>query len=644
MFSFFKTHVVFASLLAASFAAEASAAHVAGGPIQPDSNPLSSLTLDCPADLTVGISANNCAATVMLPSPQASGQGCPGNITVTATSLLGTGFGPFWNVAPGKYPIVIKAINPCGDEAECTFLLTVKDTKKPLPVIVQSLFANLTGDGKVELEAIVYNQNSSDNCTAKNDLRFSFSENPLDIVRFYDCDSLGDRPVRIFVTDLAGNQASKLAMLHVWDAIGSCQKAAISGKISTETGLPVEGVTLSLAGNSDNPNKITGENGHFKIDKLWVGDTLAIRPTKLQNPLNGVTSFDLSLLMQHILGNKKLNSPWKIIAADINRNGLITTADLVQLRRLILGEISEFPDNESWRFVEKSTVFDNPGNPFQTNFLEEKWFKPVKIEVENLDFMAIKIGDLNLDAIPNNVSGQPVDDRSQTDFLLKTADLEFAAGDLVEVEIRADLTGLASFQATLEFDVNSLIFNELECIEPTGFIASNFGMSRLATGKLPFVWLADGTDFSAGEQTLFTIKFKAAASGKLSQLLRLGLSPTPADAFNKEGQTYFVKLDFEAGATATLPPGSSPRLELSNAPNPFSGETKISFEQPADGPVCLRIFDETGREIWRLDSNFTAGEQQILWNAAADLSGKTGLFFLRMDGPGGSQTRKIQAF
>ena len=429
-------------------------------------------------------------------------------------------------------------------------------------------------------------------------------------------------------------------MIHVWDAIGACKKVTISGKIATEKGIPVEGTTVSLIGNTDAPGKKTGENGLFKLDQLWVGDTVSVRPTKLQNPLNGVSSFDLALLAQHILGNKKLDSPWKIIAADVNHNGQVTTADLVQLRRLILGEINEFPTNQSWRFVEKSTVFSNPANPFSTNFEEEKWFKPVKEIVENLEFVAIKIGDLNNDAIANNLVGEAVDDRSQPDFLLKTNDLEFAEGDLIEVPVRADLTGLGSFQATLDFEANSLIFNGLELNEAAGLTPASFGMSRLAEGKLPLVWLPDAANFSTGEQTLFTVKFKAAASGKLSQLLRLGLSPTPAGAFNDEGQAYSVKLDFEAGATANFPQGSLPLLELSNEPNPFSGETKIRFSLPADGPVCLQIFDETGRQIWRRDSNFAAGEQEM----GLSFEGKTGLFVLKMNGPGGSQTRKIRAF
>lgn len=643
MLASFKTNLFFLILLMASSAVKVSSANDAGVPNLADFNPLSTLQLNCPADLTVGISGSNCSATVSLPNPLVINQGCAGSVVVSATSQLGTGFGPFWNVAAGQYPITVKAVNSCGDEAECTWLLTVKDVKKPAPVIIQSLYANLTGDGLVELEALVFNQNSSDNCTAKNDLRFSFSENPLDIVRFFDCDSLGDRTVRIWVTDLAGNQASKTAILHVWDAIGACKKVAISGTIATEMGIPVEGVTLSIGGKSDYPTKKTGENGSFLFDKLWVGDTLAIQPSKLQNPTNGVSAFDLALLSRHILGNKKLNSPWKIIAADVNRNGQITTGDLVELRRLILGEIDDFSNNQSWRFVNKSTVFINPLNPFSTPFEEEKWFQPVKPENENADFVAIKIGDLNLDAIGNNLTNEATEDRSKPEFSLKTSDLEFAGEDLVEVPVRANLNDVGSFQATLDFDVNSLIFNGLEFNETTGFVASNFGMSRLAEGKLSLVWLADGTDFVVGEQTLFTVKFKAAASGKLSEMLRLGLAPTPAAAFNEEGQTYSVKLDFEAGATVHFSQGLSPRFEMSNEPNPFSGETKIRFNQPADGPVCLQIFDETGRQVWRLDSNFAAGEQEIQLNSV-DFGEKTGLFVLKMNGPGGSQTRKMQTY
>ena len=87
---------------------------------------------------------------------------------------------------------------------------------------------------------------------------------------------------------------------------------------------------------------------------------------KDDNPLNGVSTYDLVLISKHILGLAPLNSPYKMIAADANKNNSITTTDIVEFRKLILGIYNELPNNTSWRFVDAEYAFPNPANPFQT--------------------------------------------------------------------------------------------------------------------------------------------------------------------------------------------------------------------------------------------------------------------------------------
>ena len=66
-----------------------------------------------------------------------------------------------------------------------------------------------------------------------------------------------------------------------------------------------------------------------------------------------------------------------MIAADANMSGSITTFDIVELRKLILGIYQTLPNNTSWRFVDKSFVFPNPANPFSALF-------PEFISIQNL--------------------------------------------------------------------------------------------------------------------------------------------------------------------------------------------------------------------------------------------------------------------
>ena len=125
-------------------------------------------------------------------------------------------------------------------------------------------------------------------------------------------------------------------------------------------------------------------------------------PEKNTNHLNGVTTYDAVLMTRHILNIELLDSPYKIIAADINRSQTVTTFDIVEMRKLILSIYTNYPNNSSWRFVKADYVFPNPLNPWSQVF-------PEVVNLNNLDdhflegdFIGIKIGDMNGSANPQN--------------------------------------------------------------------------------------------------------------------------------------------------------------------------------------------------------------------------------------------------
>ncbi len=96
-----------------------------------------------------------------------------------------------------------------------------------------------------------------------------------------------------------------------------------------------------------------------------MGSDYTVTPKKNDNPLNGLTTYDLVLISKHILGIEPLGSPYKMIAADANNSNSITTFDIVEFRKLILGINQALPNNESWRFMYNDYIFPNPHNPFQ---------------------------------------------------------------------------------------------------------------------------------------------------------------------------------------------------------------------------------------------------------------------------------------
>jgi Dockerin type I domain len=100
--------------------------------------------------------------------------------------------------------------------------------------------------------------------------------------------------------------------------------------------------------------------------------------------LNGVSTLDQVLIMRHILAVDIFTSPNKLIAADVNLDGKITSIDLVLARRLILGIIQDFGHPYSW-FI----------RPISDPTLEAYELINLQSDATGLDFITIKLGDVN---------------------------------------------------------------------------------------------------------------------------------------------------------------------------------------------------------------------------------------------------------
>ncbi len=73
-------------------------------------------------------------------------------------------------------------------------------------------------------------------------------------------------------------------------------------------------------------------------------------------PANGVTTLDIALVRRHILNVVNLNTPYKLIASDMDASGSISTLDLSFMRRLVLDLTNRFPAG-LWRFVASEPRF-----------------------------------------------------------------------------------------------------------------------------------------------------------------------------------------------------------------------------------------------------------------------------------------------
>ena len=180
------------------------------------------------------------------------------------------------------------------------------------------------------------------------------------------------------------------------------QTASISGTILHTSNTPMADVVVRVFDTLDQQvaEVVTDANGQYTVTDLSVGELYTINPKKDDNPLNGLSTFDMVLGARHILGIQLLDEPYKYLAMDVNNSQSLTTFDLVVKRRLILFINQEFPDDiPSWRFYRADYVFD-PSDPFED--VDEIFSRSVLLseDVEGMDFFGFKMGDLNESAVP----------------------------------------------------------------------------------------------------------------------------------------------------------------------------------------------------------------------------------------------------
>ncbi|MBI5914522.1 MAG: hypothetical protein HY842_04035 [Bacteroidetes bacterium] len=125
------------------------------------------------------------------------------------------------------------------------------------------------------------------------------------------------------------------------------------GMVTKPNGQPVGDVTLIVL--PYNYAILNNPSGSFDFTlDLQDNVTYQLLVEKDYDPLNGPSTFELDLIkkriLKHILGILPFTSPYQIIAADLDGNGIVTIFDVTLLRKHFLG--LDFPDNfKSWRFA-----------------------------------------------------------------------------------------------------------------------------------------------------------------------------------------------------------------------------------------------------------------------------------------------------
>lgn len=187
----------------------------------------------------------------------------------------------------------------------------------------------------------------------------------------------------------------------------------------------------------ESEGKITAKFNKYVLNAVPAGGNYTIVPTKDNDPLNGVSTFDLVLINKHILGLEPLNSPYNMIAADANNSRSITTFRHRGLRKLIL--VHETAKQQLLAFCGRCLPVPKQSNPFQEIFPETKSVSNLTGGLPDGDFVAVKVGDVNGNAVTNSLMN--VDDRTEGTLLFDVTPTvsrrEIKSGETFTLHFRA---------------------------------------------------------------------------------------------------------------------------------------------------------------------------------------------------------------
>lgn len=606
--------------------------------------------MNCIPDTVVSLISGCDFARVNLPTVTATD--CSQQLSITNNSPYAdskganaSGLYPF-----GKTTVTFTTTDKCGNVSTCKVVVEVVDRKKPSPSCIVGLSANLVrmgNDNMAIVNARSFNVNSFDNCTPKDQLKFTVRRRdttqmtaPQDTQLVFTCADVGLQEIEFWATDAYGNSDFCLTRINIQDNMKLCPAsspvvAMVKGAISTEDGRTVENVEVKVQG-MPGMEAVTDVRGDFTLSNLRKGASYNIVAQKQDDVMNGISTFDLVLVTKHVLGIQTLDSPYKLIAADIDRSGSITAMDIVYLRSLILNINTELPGGKSsWRFIDANYAFKNPQNPFLDTFPEAIQITEAGLEEFNRSFRAIKIGDVDYTAISNQLMATEARSGGKA-WPVEVKNPELRPGVTFKVPVTAgQLTQTSGFQFALQFSTDALKLTDVQPGNLQSFTMDNFGLTDIDRGIIMTSWGAANSGQYVDETVLFTLTFQATQTGRLSDYLRISEREMPAEAYTGQSARPLV-LNF----TEAMDAGTDKGLYLAqNRPNPFDYRTQIGFELPESGEVSLKVFNLKGQVVYRSVRWLDAGQHE--WELYRKDFPQTGLYYYQLESNGLHATKKM---
>lgn len=367
-------------------------------------------------------------------------------------------------------------------------------------------------------------------------------------------------------------------------AVCSEDIATISGRVYNELGIAAPGVAVTASG-PVTMQTTTDANGEYQFEDIPSGmyDVSCFDNSNLKQ---GVSIIDVVLIRGHFLEKLTLDSDYKLIAGDIERNAQVNIIDASSALGIFLEKLTSLSNNTSWRFVPASQ--DISADPLSLSITGSATIT-ASANTTNIDFIAVKIADVTNDAL---LKGQqnPTDTR-QMPLVLQIPESFAVKGEVVTIPLQqsnfSDVTALG-FELTWDSE-----FMSLESIDQVALPGFDDGNYTLTDGRLIVGWNDSQLEpVDLGDSNVLNLSFRVSDTAEgMSTISFSNVEAT--DATFQSIETMGVDGSIDAVSTSV---SSEHQLPLIAYPNPFTNAITIELrEQMSVHDTRVEIYDGRGQ-------------------------------------------------
>ncbi|NNF36610.1 MAG: T9SS type A sorting domain-containing protein [Saprospiraceae bacterium] len=569
-----------------------------------------------------------------------------------------------------SYDVRYVVFDGCGNVGKEVINIMAVDKKPPTPYCV-SLSSAVMENGTVELWARDFDRGSFDYCTDQEFLEFTFDgiapvEELINVEHYFDedgevsdaaeieerynsgeiqkwnpdqlssakvftCDDLPTTTFGMSVWDNKDNMDYCEVTLDLVSNLGACQEDPVSdiaGTITTPAGIGINAVDVLLEKADDGTefSEVTDADGQYAFTSLPMYVKYTITPSKDGDIQNGLSTDDVLLIQKYIMDNSEFDSPYDVIASDLNGDGRVSATDLIFLQRIVIGMTTTLKDG-IWKFVDASQqlTMENALSDFRNNFAIES----LDQEMMSTDFIGIKMGDVN-DDVNVSLRGDNSAPRSLSTSRITAVDREVRSGEIIELPLTFEnFENLVGYQMTLETD--GAVIKEITS-GATPLYGSNIGY---LSEDMTVISYAD-IRASLNDGQVFSIVMVAQRDGYLSEMIDVTNTYLNSYAYHSidiEPSTILLEFTQEGEISGQL------SVEQ-NTPNPFDLSTRIDFNIPSEEQVAIQVYDLTGKMAYQHTQVYQAGRNSITIKVQ-DIQGSNGVYYYRISSGNKSITRKM---